>query len=138
MTYLVILDAVLGELVDVKPEGIAEVVDPLALLSLKELKRHRQNGPNIFKMRANLFYPDRFSSPSATSKTTILSEEQVVLVFCRKMWKLRVLQLIQRRNHPSMQPGISKMSVKLWKVCRTDVEGVARHTTTSGETKPAS
>ena len=38
LTYLIILDAVLGELVDMKPEGIAEVVDPLALLSLKELK----------------------------------------------------------------------------------------------------
>lgn len=54
MMYLVILDAVLGELVDMKPEGVAEVVDPLTLLSLKELKRHRQKGPNIFKTRADL------------------------------------------------------------------------------------
>lgn len=38
LMYLIILDAVLGELVDMKPEGIAEVVDSLALLSLKKLK----------------------------------------------------------------------------------------------------
>lgn len=38
MTHLVILDTALGELVDVKPEGIAEVADALALLSLKELQ----------------------------------------------------------------------------------------------------
>lgn len=37
LTYLVILDAVLRELVDMEPEGVAEIVDPLPLLSLEEL-----------------------------------------------------------------------------------------------------
>lgn len=55
LMYLIILDAVLGELVDMKPEGVAEVVDSLALLGLKKLKRYRQNGPITFKTRSNLF-----------------------------------------------------------------------------------
>lgn len=45
MRYLIILDTAQGELVDMEPEGVTEIVDPLALLSLKELKQHRQNCP---------------------------------------------------------------------------------------------
>lgn len=41
--HLVVLDAALGELVDMEPEGIAEVADALALLCLEELQRHGQN-----------------------------------------------------------------------------------------------
>lgn len=40
--HLVVLDAALGELVDVEPEGAAEAADALALLRLEELKRHGQ------------------------------------------------------------------------------------------------
>lgn len=45
LRYLIILDTTQGELVDMEPEGITEIVDPLALLRLKELKQHRQNHP---------------------------------------------------------------------------------------------
>lgn len=45
LRYLIILDTAQRKLVDVEPEGITEIVDPLALLSLKELKQHRQNHP---------------------------------------------------------------------------------------------
>lgn len=41
--HLVVLDAALGELVDMEPEGIAEVADALTLLCLEELQRHGQN-----------------------------------------------------------------------------------------------
>lgn len=37
LAYLIILHTVQGELVDMKPQGIAKVVDPLTLLTLKEL-----------------------------------------------------------------------------------------------------
>lgn len=43
LAHLVVLDAALGELVDMEPEGIAEVADALALLCLEELQRHGQN-----------------------------------------------------------------------------------------------
>lgn len=40
--YLIVLDTLLRELVDVKPQGVPEVVDPFAFLALKELEGRKQ------------------------------------------------------------------------------------------------